>query len=50
MHGTIPQKIGRVIADLVFHPQPDTLWKAIQAEKGWKFKLLADAPDDLSWN
>ncbi len=36
--------------DLVFHPQPDALWKAILAEKGWKFKLLADAPDDLSWN
>ena len=36
--------------DLVFFPQADQLWKLILAEKGWKYRLLADAPDDLSWN
>jgi putative transcriptional regulator len=36
--------------DLVFYPQPGELWKLILAEKGWKYRLLADAPDDLSWN
>jgi putative transcriptional regulator len=36
--------------DLVFHPTPGELWKVILADKGWKYRLLADAPDDLSWN
>ena len=36
--------------DLVFYPKPDDLWKLILAEKGWKYRLIADAPDDLSWN
>jgi putative transcriptional regulator len=36
--------------DLVFHPQPEKLWKTILAEKGWKYKLIAESPDDLSWN
>lgn len=36
--------------ELVFYPQPGELWKLILAEKGWKYRLLADAPDDLSWN
>ena len=36
--------------DLVFFPQPDKLWKLILAEKGWKYRLLGEAPDDLSWN
>ena len=36
--------------DLVFHPRPEELWKAILAEKGWKYKLIAEAPDDLSSN
>ncbi len=34
----------------VFHPEPGELWKAVLAEKGWKYRLLADAPDDLTWN
>ncbi len=34
----------------VFYPKPDDLWKLILAEKGWKYRLIADAPDDLSWN
>ncbi len=36
--------------DLVFYPKPDDLWKIILAEKGWKYRIIADAPDDLSWN
>jgi len=34
----------------VFHPEPTELWKWILTEKGWKYRLLADAPEDLSWN
>lgn len=34
----------------VFYPNPDDLWKLILAEKGWKYRLIADQPDDLSWN
>jgi putative transcriptional regulator len=36
--------------ELVFSPKPDELWQSILRSKGWKFKLVADAPDDLSWN
>ena len=36
--------------DLVFHPQPEELWKLILREKGWQYRLLADGPEDLSWN
>lgn len=34
----------------VFHPQPAELWKLILTEKGWKYRLMADAPEDISWN
>ena len=36
--------------DLVFHEQPQQLWQMILRSKGWKSKLLADAPEDPSWN
>jgi putative transcriptional regulator len=36
--------------DLVFYPKPGDLWKLILSEKGWKYRVIADAPDDLSWN
>jgi putative transcriptional regulator len=36
--------------DLVFHGQPEGLWKQILLEKGWEYRLLAEAPEDLSWN
>ena len=36
--------------DLVFYPKPGDLWKLILAEKGLKYRLIADQPDDLSWN
>jgi putative transcriptional regulator len=34
----------------VFTSDPSNLWKKILNEKGWEYRLLADAPEDLSWN
>jgi len=36
--------------DLVFDPNPELLWTSILREKGWRFRLLADAPEDPSVN
>jgi putative transcriptional regulator len=36
--------------DLIFHPQPEQLWPAILLKKGSRYRLLAQAPEDLSWN
>jgi len=36
--------------NLVFHATPEELWKTILSDKGWKYRLLGDAPEDLSWN
>ena len=36
--------------DLVFHPDPEQLWGMILKQKGWKYKLIADGPEDPSWN
>ncbi len=36
--------------ELVFHPQPDSIWKEILRQKGTKYRLLAEGPEDLSWN
>ncbi len=36
--------------DLVFDNQPEVLWKKILSEKGWRYKLLTEGPDDLSLN
>ena len=36
--------------ELVFHAEPDQLWKNIMKQKDMKSRLLADSPDDLSWN
>ena len=36
--------------DLVFEPTPDKLWQNILAQKGWRYKLLAQMPEDLSMN
>jgi putative transcriptional regulator len=36
--------------DLVFDAQPDELWKRILSQKGWRYKLLAQMPDDPSRN
>jgi putative transcriptional regulator len=36
--------------ELVFETDPATLWQGILQLKGWKYKLLAQTPEDLSWN
>ena len=36
--------------ELIFHPAPETLWKMILREKGPQYRLLAEAPDDISHN
>ena len=36
--------------DLVFHTDPDQLWKMILRQKGLKYRLLADMPEDVSLN
>jgi putative transcriptional regulator len=36
--------------ELVFNAKPEDLWRSILREKGLKYRLLADAPDDPSLN
>lgn len=36
--------------DLVFHSKPGDLWRTILRTKGWQYRLLTHAPDDLAWN
>ena len=36
--------------ELVFETDPDQLWRLILERKGWKYKLLAQTPEDLSAN
>jgi putative transcriptional regulator len=36
--------------DLVFHAEPQNLWQLILRQKGWKYRLLAQSPEDLSAN
>lgn len=36
--------------ELVFHTPPDELWPLILKQKGWKYRLIADQPEDLSAN
>jgi putative transcriptional regulator len=36
--------------ELVFDMEPDQLWRAVLSQKGWKYKLMADMPEDLSLN
>jgi len=36
--------------DLVFNTQPDELWQTILRQKGWRYKLLAQMPEDPSLN
>jgi putative transcriptional regulator len=36
--------------DLVFDTTPEQLWQNILRQKGWKYKLLAQMPEDLSRN
>jgi putative transcriptional regulator len=37
-------------AELVFHERPDELWPMILKQKGWKYRLISDRPEDLSRN
>jgi putative transcriptional regulator len=36
--------------DLIFDTNPEQLWQTILGQKGWKYKLLAQMPEDLSLN
>jgi putative transcriptional regulator len=36
--------------DLVLQREPEKLWRQILLQKGWQFRLLAETPDDLTWN
>jgi putative transcriptional regulator len=36
--------------ELIFNPEPDKLWRKILLQKDPRSRLLADSPDDLSWN
>lgn len=36
--------------DLIFHPQPETLWQRVLHNLGWKYRLLAESPEDPSLN
>jgi putative transcriptional regulator len=36
--------------ELVFSDQPKNLWKTILQSKGWKYRLLAEGPEDPSLN
>jgi putative transcriptional regulator len=34
----------------IFNKHAEELWKAILRQKGWKYRLLAETPEDASWN
>ena len=36
--------------ELVFDNEPAQLWQRILRQKGWKYKLLSESPEDLSLN
>ena len=36
--------------DLVFETDPTRLWETVLKDKGWKYKLLSQMPEDLSQN
>jgi putative transcriptional regulator len=36
--------------DLVFNTEPERLWRMIMRQKGPKYRLVADMPDDVSLN
>ena len=36
--------------ELLFDTSPDKLWQIILNQKGWKYKILGQTPEDLSWN
>jgi putative transcriptional regulator len=36
--------------ELIFQSDPVTLWQNILRQKGWEYRLLAEGPEDWSWN
>ncbi|MBL9170378.1 MAG: YqgE/AlgH family protein [Verrucomicrobiales bacterium] len=36
--------------DLIFSPAPETLWNRVVSKKGWRYRLMAEGPEDLSSN
>lgn len=36
--------------DWIFHNDPAHIWQIIMRLKGWQQRLLAESPEDLSWN
>jgi putative transcriptional regulator len=36
--------------DLVFEAEPDKLWQLIMRQKGLKYRLIAEMPEDVSLN
>ncbi len=36
--------------ELVFDSSPEQLWQKIMRQKGWKYRLIADMPEDVSLN
>ena len=34
----------------VFETEPDNLWRSVMTELGGVHRLMADSPEDLSWN
>ena len=36
--------------EIAFSSDSQVLWKQILLKKGWKYRLLAETPEDLSWN
>jgi putative transcriptional regulator len=36
--------------ECVFAEEPTALWKKILREKGWQYRLIAEGPEDLSFN
>lgn len=36
--------------DWIFHDDPAHIWQMIMRQKSWKQRLIAESPEDLSWN
>src|SRR5688572_16027206 len=36
--------------ELVFDAQPAVLWQSILRQKGFKYRLISEGPEDISWN
>ena len=36
--------------ELVFHPSSAQLWQLILRDKGFKYRMIAEAPENPSWN